>query len=154
MDVTLTPIGRILSPFKTKEECPIQFHASSAIGRVVVADEFAAGLMDITDFSHLYLLYLFDRASEVVMQRKTFLDDTAHGVFATRHPARPNPLGLSIVRLLSVEGTTLEVEGIDVLDNTPLIDIKPYIPRFDHVATASNGWVASKPWRPKPAGRE
>jgi tRNA-Thr(GGU) m(6)t(6)A37 methyltransferase TsaA len=154
MEIKLTPIGRIHSPFKTKEECPIQFRASGAIGRVVLADEFAAGLQDITSFSHVYLLYLFDRASEVVMRRKTFLDDTAHGLFATRHPARPNPIGLSIVRLRSVTGTTLEVEDIDVLDETPLIDLKPYIPRFDHVADASNGWVESRLWRPKPPGRE
>ncbi len=150
----MSPIGRILTPFKTKQECPIQFRASGAIGQVILDDRFADGLKDIGTFSHLYLLYLFDRAAEVQLQRPTFLVDAAHGLFATRHPARPNPVGLSIVRLLSVSGTTLEVENIDVLDGTPLIDIKPYIPRFDHVEDASNGWVESRAWRPKPAGRE
>ena len=154
MEVKLAPIGRIRSPFRTKEQCPVQFHASGAVGRVVIADDLVDGLKDIASFSHVYLLYLFDRASEVVMQRKTFLDDVEHGLFATRHPARPNPVGLSIVKLLSVDGPTLHVQNIDVLDDTPLIDIKPYIPRFDHVAGASNGWVESKSWRPKPAGRE
>jgi len=148
------PIGTIHTPFKTKDECPIQFNASGAVGTVVLDDEYAPALKDIEAFSHFYLLYLFDRAGEVLMQRKPFLDDETHGVLATRHPARPNPIGLSIVKLLSVDGTTLTVENVDVLDGTPLIDIKPYLPKFDHVEGASNGWVESKDWREKPQGRE
>jgi len=111
-------------------------------------------LKDIDTFSHIILLYLFDRAGEIKLVRPTFLDDEAHGVFASRHPCRPNSLGISVVRLLRRVENILEVEGIDVLDGTPLIDIKPYIPRFDCVPEANEGWVARKQWRPKPPGRE
>ena len=153
--MTIEPIGVIHSPYRTKGACPIQpLYAPDAIGRVEVFERFAAGLKDIESFSHLYILYLFDRAGKIEMIRPTFLDDEAHGIFATRHPCRPNGIGISIVRLLQREANILLVEGIDVLDQTPLIDIKPYIPRFDRIETATEGWIADKQWRPKPAGRE
>jgi tRNA-Thr(GGU) m(6)t(6)A37 methyltransferase TsaA len=152
---TLTPIGMISTPFKTKEECPIQSKvANEAVGTVTVFPEYAAGLKDIEMFSHLFLIYLFDRAGEVVFARKTFLDDTPHGIYASRHPCRPNSIGLSIVTLRTRKDSVLSVAGIDVLDNTPLVDIKPYVPRFDAFPEASNGWVGEKPFRPKPRGRE
>ena len=88
------------------------------------------------------------------MIRPTFLDDTPHGVFATRHPCRPNGIGMSIVKVARRDDNVLEVEGIDVLDQTPLMDIKPYIARFDRIEGASDGWLANKEWRPKPEGRE
>jgi len=151
----LSPIGIIHSPHSSKDECPIQpAYASEAEGRVEVFDEFAPGLKDIETFSHLYLLYLFDRAGAIELVRPTFLDDEVHGIYASRHPCRPNGIGLSVVRLLSREGRILVVSGIDVLDGTPLLDIKPYIPRFDCVADASDGWVGATTWRPKPVGRE
>ena len=151
----VSPIGVIHSPFTSKEECPIQpAYASAAEGRVEVFPEFAAGLKDVETFSHIYLLYAFDRAGDVELVRPTFLDDAPHGVFASRHPCRPNGIGLSIVRLLERQGNVLVVSGIDVLDETPLLDIKPYLPMYDVVESASNGWAGDLPWRPKPGDRE
>ena len=151
----VSPIGVIHSPFTSKEECPIQpAYASEAEGRVEVFPEFTAGLKDVETFSHIYLLYAFDRAGDVELVRPTFLDDTPRGVFASRHPCRPNGIGLSIVRLLERRGNVLVVSGIDVLDATPLLDIKPYMPMYDVVESASNGWAGDLPWRQKPGDRE
>jgi tRNA (adenine37-N6)-methyltransferase len=150
-----SPVGVIHSPHHTKDECPIQpAYASDAEGWVEVFPEFVAGLKDVETFTHVYLLYAFDRAGDVELVRPTFLDDAAHGVFASRHPCRPNGIGLSIVRLLERRHNILTVSGIDVLDETPLLDIKPYMPRFDAVESASNGWAGDLPWRPKPGDRE
>jgi len=138
----LTPIGVIHSPFATKEACPIQpAYAAEATGSVELYAGFEDGLKDIEGFSHLYLLYRFDRAEEVRLVRATFLDDEPHGVFASRHPCRPNGIGLSIVRLDRREGHILHVRGIDVLDGTPLLDIKPYVAAFDHPAESRSGWM-------------
>jgi len=155
MSVALTPIGLIHTPFATKQDAPIQgaFHPEHE-GTVEVLPEFEEGLYDIDGFSHLFLIYQFDRAIEAQMRRPTFLSDEEHGLFATRHPARPNPIGLTVVRLLAREGTRLTVGGIDVLDGTPLFDIKPYIPRFDCFPDATEGWFAGVTNRPKPPGRE
>ena len=155
MGMEITPIGIIHTPFATKEACPIQpLYASGAVGRVEVFEEFAAGLKDIEGFSHIYLLYLLDRAGKIELVRSTFLDDTPHGIYASRHPCRPNGIGMSVVKLQSREGNILAVEGIDVLDRTPLIDIKPYVPRFDIIESATEGWIANTQWRPKPGGKE
>ena len=95
----MTPIGIIHSPFRTKEECPIQpLYSADSSGRIEVYEQFAEGLKDIETFSHIYLLYQFDRAGSVQLTRPTFLDDEPHGVFATRHPCRPNGIGMSIVK--------------------------------------------------------
>lgn len=151
----IQPIGVIRSPFIEKPECPIQpQYADNALGTVEVAKEYESALKDIETFSHIYLLYLFDRAGDIELVRPTFLDDDPHGIFASRHPCRPNFIGFSIVELTARRGNLLEVRGIDVLDKTPLIDIKPYIPMFDNIAGASSGWVGSRAWRPKPEGRE
>jgi tRNA-Thr(GGU) m(6)t(6)A37 methyltransferase TsaA len=153
--MNITPIGIIHSPFCSKEQAPVQgAFQPEAEGTVDLFPEFVPGLKDIETFSHLFLIYRFDRAAEVILTRPTFLDDEPHGIFASRHPCRPNGLGLSVVRLLRREGNTLHVGGIDVLDGTPLIDIKPYIPRFDCYPEASEGWLAGKEARPKPPGRE
>jgi len=154
-NMQLQPIGIIHSPHTTKDACPIQpIYSEGAEGRVEVFKEYTAGLKDIETFSHIYLLYLFDQAGEIKLVRPTFLDDEPHGVFASRHPCRPNGIGISIVRLERREGDTLIVTGVDVLDGSPLLDIKPYIPRFDIVDSASDGWVGKQQWRPKPCGRE
>ena len=155
MTITLHPVGIIHTPFRTKEESPIQgAFRPEAEGTVEVFPEFALALKDIETFTHLYIIYHFDRAGEVILSRPTFLDDEPHGVFASRHPCRPNGLGLTVVRLLRREGNLLHVNGIDVLDGTPLIDVKPYIPRFDCYPEASEGWTAGKQERPKPPERE
>lgn len=151
----IIPIGIIHTPYKAKETCPIQAAcAPECEGSLEVFEAYAEGLRDIESFSHLYVLYLFDRAGEMKMIRPTFLDDEPHGIYASRHPCRPNGIGLSVVRLLRREDRRLIIENPDMLDQTPLIDIKPYIPRFDQVSSASNGWVDGKALRPKPAGRE
>ena len=151
----INPIGIIHSPHKTKDECPIQpLYSVDAEGIVEVLIEYAAGLKDIELFSHIYLLYFFDRAGKIELVRPTFLDDKPHGIYASRHPCRPNGIGMSIVRLLRREGNALIVEGVDILDGTPLLDIKPYIPRFDIMDAATNGWVGDRHWRLKPTGRE
>ena len=151
----IQPIGCIYTPHKTKEDCPIQpVYSAAAEGCVEVFEAFAPGLKDIETFSHIYLFYRFDRASEIRLVRPTFLDDEPHGIFASRHPCRPNGIGMSIVQLVERKDNVLMVSGVDVLDKTPLLDIKPYLPRFDVMMSASNGWVGDRPWRPKPALRE
>lgn len=151
----IKPIGVIHTPFRTKEECPIQpLYSADTLGRVEVYEQYAEGLKDIETFSYVYLLYQFDRSGAVQLIRPTFLDDESHGVFATRHPCRPNGIGISIVKVIQRINNVIEIEGIDVLDQAPLIDIKPYIPRFDRIDNASEGWVVNKEWRPKPEGME
>jgi tRNA-Thr(GGU) m(6)t(6)A37 methyltransferase TsaA len=155
MEFQVSAVGVIHTNHATKEVTPIQgaFHPD-AEGTVEVFPQFAAGLKDISLFTHIILIYHFDRAGDVELVRKPFLDDTPHGIFATRHPCRPNGLGISVVRLLSRKGNLLKVGGIDVLDGTPLLDIKPYVPRFDSRPDASEGWFAGKEKRDKPPGRE
>ncbi len=155
MKFQVKALGVIHTDHATKEEAPIQgAFRPDEVGTVEVFPEYAAGLKDIELFSHIMLIYHFDRAGRVDLVRKPFLDDNLHGIFAMRHPCRPNGLGISIVRLLGHEGNLLKVSGIDVLDGTPLIDIKPYIPRFDCFPDASEGWFAGKQAREKPPGRE
>ena len=155
MKFELVQIGTIFTPYKTKQECPVQGMAvPTGIGQVEVLPEYEEGLATIETFSHIILFYLFDRAGEVLLSRPTFLDDTAHGVFASRHPCRPNGIGISIVRLEKREKNILQVSQIDVLDRTPLIDIKPYVPKFDYRSDATNGWVENKVFRDKPENRE
>ena len=148
-------IGIIRTPYKSKQDCPLQpLYTSGVSGRVEVLEQYAAGLKDIETFSHIYLFYLFDRAEAISLVRTTFLDDTPHGIYASRHPCRPNGIGMSIVKLVRRDGNVLVVEGADMLDETPLVDIKPYIPKYDSIPFASEGWTADKPWRQKPEGRE
>ncbi len=152
---TIEPIGIIHSPHHNKDDCPIQPpYAATTVGKVEVFEQYQDGLKDIETFSHIYLLYQFDRAGQIRLIRPTFFDDEAHGIYASRHPCRPNGIGLSIVRLIKRDKNILEIAGIDVLDGTPLLDIKPYIPRFDLVPDATEGWLAGKEWRPKPRDRE
>jgi len=151
----IAPIGVIHSPYKTKEECPIQGRASAGgTGRVELFPEYEEGLLTIETFSHIMLFYRFDRSGEIKLSRLPFLDDSPHGVFASRHPCRPNGIGISVVKLEGRVRNVLTVSGIDVLHNTPLIDIKPYIPKFDSWDGATNGWIESKAIRQKPTGRE
>ena len=144
MDITLTSIGVIHSPFIEPSQAPIQSSRSTAAGSVEVFPEFVAGLGDLDGFSHIFLLYLIECPQGYNLQVKPFLDNQEHGVFATRYPCRPNPIGLSVVHLLRVEGNRLDIEGIDMLDNTPLLDIKPYVPDFDIRENVQIGWYSRR----------
>ena len=144
MDYKMRPIGVIHSPFTEKSETPIQPSRSQSIGKVELFPPFADGLKDIEGFSHLFLLYVFHRSTEYSLQVTPFLDDQTHGLFATRYPCRPNPIGLSIVRLISRDANVLEIEGVDVLDGTPLLDIKPYMPEFDIRQNVRAGWYETR----------
>ncbi|MFH0926336.1 MAG: tRNA (N6-threonylcarbamoyladenosine(37)-N6)-methyltransferase TrmO [bacterium] len=155
MSLTFLPIGIIHSPYKTKEDAPIQGKFNPDIkGEIEIFSEYQEGLKDIETFSHLILLYHFNKAGEVKLTRLPFLDDKPHGIFASRHPCRPNGLGLTVVRLFKHSQNILEIRGIDVLDETPLLDIKPYVLRFDCFPEASEGWYTFKKERTKPPGRE
>jgi tRNA-Thr(GGU) m(6)t(6)A37 methyltransferase TsaA len=151
MEWKIRPIGLIHSPYVKKEETPIQSAFSEGRGEVEVFPEYEAGLKDIDGFSHLILLYYFHQAEGYSLSVKPFLDDTRRGLFATRYPARPNPIGLSVVRLLERRGNVLQIAGVDVLDGTPLLDIKPYVPQFDEREEVTIGWLKDKvrPRKPK-----
>jgi len=151
----MNQIGMIFSPYKTKEECPIQgTFAPEGKGRVEIFPEYEEALETIESFSHIILFYIFDRAGEIKLSRPTFLDDASHGVFASRHPCRPNGMGMSIVKLERRVKNILEISELDVLDNTPLVDIKPYVPKFDYRGKANNGWIETKEAGDKPPNRE
>lgn len=142
-----TSIGVIRTPFESPEGMPIQpVGADAAEGTVEVDEAYADGLQDLDGFSHCILLYHFHASDDAPsMQVEPFLDDTERGLFATRAPARPNPIGLSVVEIDSVTANTVAVSGIDVVDGTPLLDIKPFVPEFDVPDGADTGWLdASK----------
>ncbi len=140
MDIHLRAIGLIHSPFSDAVSTPIQSARSQATGWVEVFPEYAAGLQDIEAFSHLYLLYFLHEATKTQLTVEPFLDNQEHGVFATRHPFRPNHIGLSIVQLISRQENRLNISGVDMFDETPLLDIKPYVPDFDRRENVRAGW--------------
>lgn len=140
-EILFRPIGVIHSPHTEAARTPIQpYFATDCTGTVELLPEYAAGLQDIEGYSHLYLIYQLHRAPAPSLTVKPFLQDVERGLFATRAPCRPNPIGLSIVRLVSREGNRLHIEGVDMLDGTPLLDIKPYSARFDCIVGTRNGW--------------
>jgi tRNA-Thr(GGU) m(6)t(6)A37 methyltransferase TsaA len=142
MDITFQPIGLICSAFKELEGMPIQSTSkASGPGRVEIFPEYQDGLKDLDGFSHIILLYYMHVAREQSLTVTPFLDTSPRGIFATRAPTRPNPIGLSIVKLIRVEDGVLYVDDLDVLDSTPLLDVKPYVPEFDHRPNASIGWL-------------
>jgi tRNA-Thr(GGU) m(6)t(6)A37 methyltransferase TsaA len=143
-EFVMRPIGVIHTPFTDTSQTPIQSSISDAIGQVEVYPEFTDGLQDVEGFSHVHLLYAFHCSAGYALRVKPFLDDNVRGLFATRHPCRPNPIGLSVVRLLARHGNVLEVEGVDVFDGTPLLDIKPYVPDFDVRTDVKTGWYARR----------
>lgn len=137
------PIGIIRSPFKQMTGTPIQSALSKdGEGTVELFPQFKDGLKDLKGFSHIFLMYHFHKARGYDLLCRPFLDETKRGLFATRAPRRPNPIGFSLVRLKKIRGTTLSVSSLDVLDETPLIDIKPYIPQFDVLKPLKVGWYA------------
>lgn len=139
--ITYAPIGIIHSEHTVPERTPIQpVYAQGCTGRAEVYPAFAEGLRDVEGFSHLYLVYHFHRVEETRLVVKPFLQDVERGVFATRAPCRPNAVGISVVRLVRREGNVLHLDNVDILDGTPLLDIKPYTAKFDCIATTGNGW--------------
>ena len=139
------PIGIIHSPYKTPEGTPIQpTHAQGPEAKVEVLPEYAEGLTDLAGFSHIYLIYHFHLSKKFSLMVKPFLDTEFHGLFSTRAPSRPNSIGLSIVRLTGIKENILRVKNIDVLDGTPLLDIKPYVPGFDICKVDKIGWMEKK----------
>ncbi|OHE59757.1 MAG: tRNA (N6-threonylcarbamoyladenosine(37)-N6)-methyltransferase TrmO [Thermodesulfovibrio sp. RBG_19FT_COMBO_42_12] len=143
----IKPIGIIHSPFQSGAETPIQPSRSRANGQVEVFKEYQEGLEDIEGFSHIILIYWFHKSKGYSLKVKPFLDDTLRGVFATRAPSRPNQIGLSVVRLLERKENILYVKGIDVLDGTPLLDIKPHVPDFESGEIVRIGWLEGKIFR-------
>jgi len=139
------PIGVIHSPFSQQIGTPIQPTYSEQAGVIDLEERYAAGLRNVESFSHLYLIYAFHEADAYDIQPRPFKVDERRGLFGTRAPRRPNPIGLSIVRLEAVDGTNLSVSGLDVVDGTPLLDLKPYVPAYDDVPDATGGWLADLP---------
>lgn len=139
------PIGIIHTPFTEQAGTPIQPKRGAGIqGTIEMFPAFAEGLADLDGFSHLYLLYHMHRSEGYELLVVPFLDDTRRGVFATRAPRRPNPIGLSVVRLKKIDGATLYIEDLDILDGTPLVDIKPYVDEFDRPAKFRIGWLTDQ----------
>lgn len=141
-DIHYETIGIIRTPFSSPEGTPIQPAAAQGIvGRVELDRGFIDGLKDLEGFSHVILIYHFNKAKPASLRVKPFLDGEERGVFATRSPSRPNSIGISVLRLLGIEGNVLCVENVDIVDGTPLLDIKPYVPQFDGADDVRIGWL-------------
>lgn len=140
----MEPIGIIRTPFTRIENMPIQPKGAGDMeGTVHVYEQYAEGLRDLEGFSHIYLVYIFHKADKMRLSVVPFMDTKHRGVFATRSPLRPNHIGLSIVELAGINNNVLTVKGVDVLDQTPLLDIKPYIEAFDSVENSTSGWMTA-----------
>ncbi|UCF56628.1 MAG: tRNA (N6-threonylcarbamoyladenosine(37)-N6)-methyltransferase TrmO [Deltaproteobacteria bacterium] len=142
MEFKLKPIGILKTPYKSKSGMPIQgVFAPESKGRAEIFEKYEPGLKDIEGFSHLILLYVFHRSKGYELICRPYMEDKLHGVFAIRAPRRPNPIGLSVVRLEKREGNILHLAEVDMLDGTPLLDIKPFVPKFDHRKNVRVGWM-------------
>ena len=141
---SLKIVGWIRTPFKAAEEIPIQGTANDAKGVIELLDLYAEALTDLDGFDRVWLIYHAKSAGPAKPKIVPRLDKTARGVFATRSLSRPNPIGLTCVRLIRVEGATVHVEGVDMLDGTPLLDLKPYVPRYDAFPDAWSGWLENR----------
>ena len=144
--ITFNSIGFIQTPFKEREGMPIQPPGAKGIrGKVILDPCYEEGLKDLEGFSHIYLIYHFHCNNGYKLTVKPFMDNCERGLFSTRAPCRPNRIGLSVVRLINIEKNILTVEDIDVMDGTPLLDIKPFVPFFDITAEKySTGWLENK----------
>ncbi len=143
-ELSVQPIGVIRSRFHEADGTPIQpLYAAGATGEVELREDLEPALLDLEGFERVWLLYWLDRASPFKRRVVPYRDTQEHGLFATRSPCRPNPIGISVVRLLGREGRILKVADIDILDGTPLLDIKPYVPDFDAHPGAKAGWFDS-----------
>ena len=144
-NITFHPIGTIHTPFQSLENMPIQPSAANGIrGTVEILPQFAEGLNDLDGFSHIYLLYHFHRSEGYKLKVVPFLDDQSRGLFATRAPKRPNAIGLSAVKLIERKSNVLTVENIDVLDGTPLLDIKPFVLQMYNISNCKTGWLEKR----------
>jgi tRNA-Thr(GGU) m(6)t(6)A37 methyltransferase TsaA len=144
-EICFKPIGIILTPFKTLKGIPIQSSISKVKGRIEIFEDYENALKDLEKFSHIYCIYYFDLIKlPVPLQSKPFLDNTKKGVFAIRTPFRPNPIGLSIFEILQIKKNVIDILGVDVLDKTPVLDIKPYVSEFDYRSQTKNGWLNGK----------
>lgn len=144
--VSFWPIGFVRSPHQQASEGPIQpCFAKDVRGQIEILPDCEVGLEGIEGFSHLWLIYHLHEAPPPALVVKPFLSDTPTGIFACRHPARPNPIGMSLVRLVARQGRLLEIADVDLLDGTPILDIKPYVPQFDRADLATGGWVDRVP---------
>ena len=147
--ISYKPIGMIHSPLKTKENSPIQSSAKPNItGKIEIFPEYAPGLKDLDKFSFIFVLYHFNRIKEKKLHVIPYLDIKERGIFSTRAPPRPNPIGLSLVQILKIEGNEISINHVDILDKTPLLDIKPFIPYFDCANVKDKhieiGWLSDK----------
>ena len=139
------PIGIIHTPHRTTEGTPIQPTGAIGVkGTIEIFSEYTAGLKDLAGFSHIFILYHFHLSKKFSLQVKPFLDNQKRGLFATRAPSRPNPIGLSVVRLTGITGNNLQIQDVDVIDGTPLLDLKPYVPEFDVRVVERTGWIGEK----------
>ena len=142
MEMICQPIGVIRSPFDSLEGMPIQPTGAKGVrGEVHIFEQYREGLKDLEGFSHIILLYHFHKSTGFKLLVKPFMDTVPRGLFSTRAPNRPSKIGLSIVRLLATEGTVLAIEDVDILDQTPLLDIKPYVAKFDAAPADRFGWL-------------
>lgn len=145
MQLTFQPIGILHTPFHQPTGMPIQPSSQATReGHAEIFPQFAAGLKDLEGFSHIILIYFFHEQKKRELIVQPFLDDSSHGVFATRAPSRPNPVGLSVVPLARRSGNILYLENLDMLDGTPLLDVKPYVPDFDEYKHVETGWLDHK----------
>lgn len=144
-EIRYKPIGIIHSPYKEPRGTPIQPTAAKDVeGTVEIFHEYAEGLKDIEGFSHIILVYHFHLSKEFSLKIKPYMDNSLREVFATRSPSRPNPIGISVVRLIRVKGNILHIRDVDIVDGTPLLDIKPYVPEFDVRKVEKIGWLEKK----------
>ena len=144
-EIVYKPIGMIRSPFTDVEGMPIQASGAAGVkGTVELDADLEAGLKDLDGFSHIILIYCFHLSKGCSLHVHPFLDNTLRGVFATRVPRRPNAIGLSVVRLIGISGSTLTIEDVDVMDGTPLLDIKPFVPDFDNREAQRTGWLTKQ----------
>ncbi len=143
--ICFKPIGIIHTPFKSLKGIPIQSSMSNIKGKIEIFHEYESGLKDLSGFSHIYCLYFFDMVKlPVPLQSKPFLDDEVKGVFAIRTPFQPNPIGLSIFEVLEIKENNIQVKNVDLLDRTPILDLKPYVPGFNNLQTNKIGWLQGK----------
>ncbi len=145
MELKFKPIGIIHSPHKTCDGNPIQPVCAKGIkASIEIKEEFVDGLADLDGFSHIILLFFFHKSIGYKLKVIPFLDNVLRGVFSTRAPKRPNQIGMSVVKLNTIKGNIMEIENVDIIDGTPLLDIKPFIPEFDHHDVIKTGWYGEK----------